>query len=72
MLWPWAERAGTIGMKIGSKLPIEDNQIPYLRKWRKAMKTDPIAAELHYEPEVFWKVAQFKLKNVDPDFDSIV
>ncbi|KAF7268968.1 pyrimidodiazepine synthase-like [Rhynchophorus ferrugineus] len=72
MLWPWAERAGTLGMKLGTKLPIQDNQISYLRKWRKAMRNDPVVAELHYEPEVFWKVAQFKLKNVEPDYDSIV
>ncbi|XP_030749985.1 pyrimidodiazepine synthase-like isoform X3 [Sitophilus oryzae] len=72
MLWPWAERAGTIAIKLGKKLPIEDNQIPNLRAWRKALKVDPVASELYHGPEIFWKVAQFKLKNAEPNYDSIL
>jgi len=72
MLWPWAERAGAITFKFGQKLPIEDNHIPELRKWRKAMQQDPVAAAIYHGPEVFWKVAQFKLKNVEPDYDSVL
>lgn len=72
MIWPWAERAGCIAIRLGTKLPIEDNQIPLLRKWRNAMRQDPVASELYYGPEIFWKVAQFKLQNVEPDYDAIL
>nr|QVK45137.1 GSTo2 [Pagiophloeus tsushimanus] len=72
MLWPWAERAGSIAIKFGIKLPFEDSHIPFLRKWRKTMREDPVASELYYGPEIFWKVAQFKLKNVEPDYDSVL
>lgn len=72
MLWPWAERAGCIAIKLGAKLPLEDSHIPVLRKWRKVMRQDSVASELYHGPEIFWKVAQFKLKNVEPDYDSVL
>ncbi|XP_050297679.1 pyrimidodiazepine synthase-like [Anthonomus grandis grandis] len=72
MLWPWAERAGAIALKLGTKLPITDDHIPQLRKWRKAMREDPVVAELYLGPEAFWKVAQITLKKEVPDYDSIL
>nr|AJE61312.1 glutathione S-transeferase [Dendroctonus armandi] len=71
-LWPWGERTGAIAIKLGAKLSLGEGQIPLLRKWRKAMREDPVAAELYHGPEIFWKVAQFKLKNVEPDYDSVL
>jgi len=47
MLWPWAERSGTIAPRLGVKeVPFRDDQIPTLRKWSKAMLLDPTAREL--------------------------
>ncbi|CAG9761796.1 unnamed protein product [Ceutorhynchus assimilis] len=72
MLWPWGERASTIAIKYKEKLPLQDTQIPTLRKWRKTMLEDPVAAELYLGPEMFWKVAECKLKNTEPNYDLIL
>lgn len=71
MLWPWAERAGCIAIKLGTKLPVKDDQIPLLRKWRKAMRDHPICAEIYIPPEIFWKVAESKLKGNEPRYDDL-
>lgn len=71
MLWPWAERAACIGIKLGTKLPVQDDQIPLLRKWRKTMRDDPIVAEIYTPPEVFWKVMESGLKGTKPRYDDL-
>lgn len=71
MLWPWAERAACIGIKLGTKLPVQDDQIPLLRKWRKTMRDNPIVAEIYTPPEVFWKVMEFRLKGTKPRYDDL-
>nr|UUV68067.1 glutathione S-transferase [Dendroctonus rhizophagus] len=70
-LWPWGERAGAMAIKLAAKLSLEDEQIPLLRKWRKSMLNDSVAAQLYHGPEIFWRVVQIKLKNVEPNFDSV-
>lgn len=71
MLWPWGERAGTVALRLGQKLPLADDQFPRLRAWRNAMKDDPIASAIYNGPEKFYKVVQFKTKNLPPDYDSV-
>lgn len=71
MLWPWAERAPCIGFKLGQKLPIKDDQIPVLRRWRKTMHQDAICSELYNPPEKFWMIVEAKLKAEDPPYDSL-
>ncbi|XP_060520275.1 pyrimidodiazepine synthase-like [Cylas formicarius] len=72
MVWPWAERAGSFVIKFGQKPALSDDQIPLLRKWRKAMREDPVSSELYHGPERFWKVVLFKLNNVEnPDYDKV-
>lgn len=70
MLWPWAERAQLVPIKLGQKLPIQDNQIPLLRKWRKTMMENPICSELYIPVEKFWEVVQYKLKDLEPPYDE--
>lgn len=72
MLWPWAERGACVGLALRQKLPIQDNQIPLLRKWRKSMLEDPVCAELHIPAEKFWKIAEYKLKGQEPPYDEDV
>ncbi|KAJ8972986.1 hypothetical protein NQ317_019017, partial [Molorchus minor] len=64
MLWPWAERVGVIPMKLGVNLPLEQEQIPLLCKWRKAMRKEPICDKIYNPPETFWKVVQNKIKSL--------
>ncbi|KAJ8919835.1 hypothetical protein NQ315_006364 [Exocentrus adspersus] len=71
MLWPWAEKAGVVALKLGTKLPVRDNQIPLLRKWRKAMHEQPVVAELYTPPETIWKLAEHRLKGTQPDYDVL-
>lgn len=71
MLWPWAERAACVGIVLGHKLPIQDNQLPLLRKWRKSMLDDPVSSELHIPAEKFWKIAESKLKGKEPPYDEL-
>lgn len=71
MLWPWGERAGCVAIKLETKLPIQDDQIPLLRKWRKLMRDYPICAEIYTPPEIFWKVVEFKLKGTEPRYDDV-
>lgn len=71
MLWPWGERAGTIALFLEEKLPIEDNQIPRLRAWRKAMRENPVVSGIYNGPEKFYKTVQFKTKGLTPDYDNV-
>lgn len=71
MLWPWGERAGTIKIAWDKQLPLEQNQIPLLRKWRKAMRENPVCDEFYHEPEKHWKVVLMKMKNTPLDVDNI-
>lgn len=71
MLWPWAERAGTIAIKLGAKLPFKDGQLPLIRKWRKDLRDQPVCDQIYNGPEKFYKVVEFKLKNLPPDYDSV-
>nr|UUB32727.1 glutathione S-transferase GSTo2 [Dendroctonus valens] len=70
-LWPWGERAGAMAIKLAAKLYLEDEQIPLLRKWRKTMIHDSVAAQLFHGPEIFWRVVQITLKNIEPNYDSV-
>ncbi|XP_066256335.1 pyrimidodiazepine synthase-like isoform X2 [Euwallacea similis] len=72
MFWPWAERVGSIALKFEQKLPFLDNHIPVLLKWRKDMRNDPAVTELYVGPKAFWKVAECKIRNEIPDYDSIL
>lgn len=71
MMWPWAERAECVGLALGQKLPIQDNQLPLLRKWRKAMLQDPVSSELHDPTEKFWKIVQSKQQGLVPPYDDV-
>lgn len=71
MLWPWAERAGVVGIHLGQKLPLEDDQLPFLRKWRKLMRDYPAVAGIYHGPEKFYKCVQMKIAGAPPDYDSI-
>uniref|UniRef100_V5GSN4 Glutathione S-transferase omega-1 n=1 Tax=Anoplophora glabripennis TaxID=217634 RepID=V5GSN4_ANOGL len=71
MLWPWAEKTECIEIKQGTKLPVKDDQIPLLRKWRKTMRDYPIVKEIYTPPEVFWKVAECKLTGTEPKYDDL-
>lgn len=71
MLWPWSERAGVIKIILGEQLPVKPNELPCLKTWRKAMKEEPIVAQIYHEPEKFYKVILFKTAGAEPDYDSI-
>ncbi|RZC34449.1 glutathione S-transferase omega-1-like [Asbolus verrucosus] len=71
MLWPWGERAGTVAIKLGQQLPFSADQFPVMRKWRKAMREEPVCSKIYHGPDKFWKVVQFKLHNATPDYDSV-
>lgn len=71
MLWPWGERVGTIEIVYGAQLPCGSDQFPFLRKWRKAMRQDPICDELYYGPEKYWKIIEIKLRRVPPEYDNL-
>lgn len=70
MMWPWAERAACVGIVLGQKLPIQDNQLPLLRQWRKSMLDDPVCSELYIPAEKFWKIVEYKLKGMEPPYDE--
>ncbi|XP_050504812.1 pyrimidodiazepine synthase-like [Diabrotica virgifera virgifera] len=71
MIWPWAEKAGCIGIKLQQKLPLIDSDIPVLRKWRKDMKNDPICKALYISSEKFWKIAKSKIDGEEPAYDEV-
>uniref|UniRef100_A0A6P7FV64 Glutathione S-transferase omega-1-like n=1 Tax=Diabrotica virgifera virgifera TaxID=50390 RepID=A0A6P7FV64_DIAVI len=71
MIWPWAERAGCIGIKLQQKLPLKDSDIPLLRKWRKDMMNEPVCKELYISGERFWIIAKAKIDGVEPAYDEV-
>lgn len=71
MLWPWTELAGCVSITLGQKLPIQDNQLPLLRKWRKTMLDDPVCSELHIPIEKFAKIVECKKKGIEPPYDEL-
>ncbi|CAH1104325.1 unnamed protein product [Psylliodes chrysocephalus] len=72
MIWPWAERAGSITCKLGKKLPLKDSDIPLLRKWRKSMLQHPVCKELYIDGERFWKIfVPSKITNEMPLYDEV-
>lgn len=71
MLWPWAERAGTVALTLGERLPLTPEQFPLLRAWRKEMRTQPAVDAIYHGPEKFHKVVLFKTAGAPPDYDSV-
>nr|XP_971184.1 PREDICTED: pyrimidodiazepine synthase-like [Tribolium castaneum] len=71
MLWPWGERVGTIVIAHGQQLPFASDQFPLLRKWRKAMRGDPVCDGLYYGPEKYWKIIQIKFRKAPPEYDNV-
>lgn len=71
MLWPWAERAGTVGLSLGEALPVTDDQFPKLRAWKKAMRNDQVVDAIYLGPEKFYTVVQFKTKGLPAEYDNV-
>ncbi|XP_017771680.1 PREDICTED: pyrimidodiazepine synthase-like [Nicrophorus vespilloides] len=71
MLWPWGERAKTIGIILGEKLPILDGDLPCLRSWKKAIRNHPVPDSMYNGPEKFYKVVLFKTAGHKPEYDKI-
>ncbi|XP_022909999.2 pyrimidodiazepine synthase-like [Onthophagus taurus] len=71
VLWPWAERAGTVVIVLGEKLPLESNELEVIRKWRKTMQEHPVVAGIYHGPEKFYKSVQIKVGELPPDYDAI-
>ncbi|KAG5893176.1 hypothetical protein JTB14_000436 [Gonioctena quinquepunctata] len=71
MMWPWAERAECVSIKLGQKLPFRDSHIPLLRQWRRDMMQQPVCKELLINGERFWKIAQCKLTGAEPAYDEV-
>ncbi|KAJ8943610.1 hypothetical protein NQ318_006612 [Aromia moschata] len=71
MLWPWSERAGAIAIRLGAKLPIEEDQKVHLRKWKEAMLAHPVVKEIYNPPEKFYILVEAKHKGTSVDYDSI-
>lgn len=70
MLWPWAERAGTVKLVLNAKL-LKPDDFPLLRKWAKEMRADSAVDSTFNGPEKFLKVLQIKTHNLPPEYDSI-
>lgn len=71
MLWPWAERAGAVGLALGEALPISDEQFVNLRTWKKAMRNDPVVDAIYNGPEKFYTTVLFKTKGLPADYDNV-
>ncbi|CAH0545964.1 unnamed protein product [Brassicogethes aeneus] len=71
MLWPWGERAACVAVVLKEKLPIKDDDIPNVRKWRKEMRKQPACDAIYNGPEKFWKCVEAKLKEEKIDYDSV-
>ncbi|KAK5639948.1 hypothetical protein RI129_010759 [Pyrocoelia pectoralis] len=71
MLWPWGERAGTIALVLGEKLPVADLDFLLLRAWIKTMRKTPVVDSIYHGPEKFYKTVLIKLAAIPPDYDSI-
>ena len=71
MLWPWGERAGTIAIVLGEKLPVGSDQFLKLRAWIKAMRKISVVDSIYHGPEKFYKTVLFRTGSLPPDFDNI-
>lgn len=71
MLWPYAERAPCVGIALGQRLPLTEQQFPLLRAWRKEMRSLPIVDAIYNSPEKFYKTVLFKTKGATPDYDNV-
>lgn len=71
MLWPWAERAGTLAMILKEQLPLADEDFVKLRAWRKAMRSRPEVATIYTGPKKFLQVVYFKTKGATPEYDNL-
>lgn len=71
MLWPFAERAGTVSIVLRERLPVAPDQFSRLRAWRKEMRTQPAVNAIYHGPEKFHKIVLFKLGKLPPDYDNI-
>nr|QWV59556.1 glutathione S-transferase omega 1 [Lasioderma serricorne] len=71
MLWPFAERAGAIGIKLNGKLPLEDDELVLLRKWRKLMRNHPVVSKIYHGPEKFYKTVLFKTAGIPADYNNV-
>lgn len=71
MLWPWAERSGTVAIVLKKALPMGEDQFKKLRAWKRAMRARPEVDGIYHGPEKFYKVVLFKTAGVEPDYDSV-
>ncbi|KAI4470696.1 glutathione s-transferase n-terminal domain [Holotrichia oblita] len=71
MLWPWAERAGTIAIVLGERLPFKSDELTNLRQWRKVMREHTVVEGIYNGPEKFYKSVLIKLGSLAPDYDAI-
>lgn len=71
MLWPWAERAGTIAIVLGERLPFKSDELINLRQWRKLMREHTVVDGIYNGPEKFYKSVLIKLGSLAPDYDAI-
>jgi len=71
MLWPWAERVGTIGIVLGQTLPLPEGTFSALRAWRTAMRGDKPVKACYTGPEKFHKIMLIKIGELPPDYDAI-
>lgn len=70
MLWPWAERAGTIAIVLGERLPIGPDEFVKIRHWRKLMREHHVVDGIYHGPEKFYKSVLIKLGSLSPDYDA--
>ncbi|KAB0792162.1 hypothetical protein PPYR_14121 [Photinus pyralis] len=71
MLWPWGERAGTVAIVLGEKLPVGADDFKLLRAWMKTMRKVPVVDSIHHGPEKYYKTVLIKTAAIPPDYDSI-
>ncbi|CAG9824906.1 unnamed protein product [Phaedon cochleariae] len=70
MLWPWAERSGCIGIRLGYKLPFRNEDLLLLRQWKKDMSQQPVCQELFISGDIFAKMISYKINGTEPPYDE--
>lgn len=70
MLWPWAERSGTLNHVLGEASLFSADQFPALRKWKKTMRENSACDQIYHTPEIFQKYIKEKLQGTI-DYDNI-
>lgn len=71
MLWPWAERSQSVDFVLGQKLPLKDDQLPFMCKWQKFMMKDPVCADLHIPVAKLNEIAEYKVRGEEAPYDPI-